>query len=69
MLSVLVCLVLPISEMAGTEELDWAELGLSLSSSLCSGLSVSDNYDLLYLSIQLYIEQELENLNKVSEVF
>ena len=35
-------LVLPISEMAGTEELDWAEPGLS--SSLSSTLSVSDQY-------------------------
>ena len=43
MFSVLVSLVLPIREMAGTEELDWAELGLSLSSSLSSDLSVSDN--------------------------
>ena len=50
MFSVLVCpvlLVLPISEMAGTEELDWAEPGLS--SSLGPDLSVSDDL-MIYFS-------------------
>ena len=51
MFSVLVCpvlLVLPISEMAGTEELDWAEPGLS--SSLGPDLSVSDDLKIYFSS-------------------